>query len=351
MTRRGLLGWAVSAAVAIPLGFAADPSPFQFVAGHERVVFRTGGSDKWVIDTRSFAGSPQLSTTQRKDAILIELKDARYPGTEIPADFICDLTRRAEGWQMHLQLEWGGFGSRTPFASWLEGDVPARSRVAMNSHVCDLGSSAGVLVAGQAQADFFPDWRLQLCGHEVAKLFGVGGGAASDSLKVSLLSPGEVSILTHPPERRTLLAMQRRELAWPLGPDPGQQHPWSLIASDGSFDLIHIETGEGSLGEPCRELLAESRGEGPSFWFVPGEHLRGDNSSALRVGLRNARYVMTFDGGHGESSFIADYVSDPVPLDPDGFSPKNGDSADAARFELTMSRGEVKRLRCTPPRV
>ncbi|MDR3677387.1 MAG: hypothetical protein P4N24_18010 [Acidobacteriota bacterium] len=349
MTRRGLLGWAVSAAVAVPLGFAADPPPFQLVAGNKRVVFRTGGSDKWVIDTRSFAGSPQLSTTQHKDAIRIELKDARYPGTEIPADFISDLTRRAEGWQMHLQLEWGGFESGTPFVSWLEGDVPARSRFGMNSRICDLGSSAGVLVTGQAQADFFPDWRIQLCGHEVAKLFGVGGGAASDSLVVSLLAPGEVSILTHPPERRTLLAMQRRELAWPLRPDLGQQQSWDLIASDGSFDLMHIETGESSSGEPCRALLAESRGEGPSFWFVPGEHLRGDNSSAQRVGLRNARYVMTFDGGRGESSFIADYVSDPVRLDPDGFSPKRGDSAGAARFELTMSRGEVTQLRCTPP--
>jgi len=349
MTRRGLLGWAVSAAVAIPLGFAADPPPFQLVAGNKRVVFRTGGSDRWVIDTRSFAGSPQLSTTQHKDAIRIELKDARYPGTRIPADFICDLTRRAEGWQMHLQLEWGGFESRTPFASWLEGDVPARSRFVMNSHVCDLGSSAGVLVAGQAHAEFFPDWRLYLSGHEVAKLFGVGGGAASDSLAVSLLAPGKASILTHPPERRTLLAMQRRELAWPLRPDPGQQQSWELIASDGSFDLIHIETGESSSGEPCRALLAESRGEGPSFWFVPGKHLGGDNNPAQRVGLRNARYTMTFDGGHGESSFVADYAAEPACLDADGFSSGSAGSAGAERFELTMLRGEVKQLRCTPP--
>jgi len=349
MTRRGLLGWAVSAAVAIPLGFAADPSPFQFVAGHDRVVFRTGGRDKWVIDTRSFVGSSQLSTVQHKDAIRIELKDARYPGTEIPADFICDLTRRAEGWQMHLQLKWGGFESRTPFVSWLESGVPARSRVGINGRVCDLGSSAGVLVTGHAQAEFFPDWRLQLCGHEVAKLFGVGGGAASDSLEVSLLAPGKASILTHPPERRTLLAMQRRELAWPLGPDPGQQHPWDLIASDGSFDLIHIETGESSLGELSRALLAESRGEGASFWFVPGEHLRGDNGAALRVGLRNARYAMTFDGGRGESSFIADYVSESACFDTDGFSSGSVGSAGADRFELTMLRGEVKQLRCTPP--
>jgi hypothetical protein len=218
----------------------------------------------------------------------------------------------------------------------------------MNSHVCDLGSSAGVLVAGQAQADFFPDWRLQLCGHEVAKLVGVGGGAASDSLVVSLLAPGEVSILTHPPERRTLLAIQRRELAWPLGPDPCQQQSWELIASDGSFDLIHIETGDSSVGEPRRALLAESRGEGPSFWFVPGEHLGGDNSSVLRVGLRNARYTMTFDG-RGESSFIADYAAEPASLDADGFSSGSGGSAGAARFELTMLRGEVTRLRCTPP--
>lgn len=348
MSRRGLLGWAGAAAMALTLPSAADACPFQFVGGRKRVAFRVGGREQWTIDTRHFAGNPQLTASERKDSIRIELKDARYPGTEIPADLLCELRRGAAGWQMHLRLGWGGFESRTPFVSWLASVVPARSRVRVDGRVCGLGSSASLVGAGEAQAEFFPNWTWHLRGPGVANLLGVGGGASSDSLAVSLLSPGEASLFTRPPEKRTLLALQRRELGWPLGPDFSDQQAWDLVRSDGSFDLIHIEAGESASGEPCGALLAESRGEGPSFWFVPGENITGDDGAAFRLGLRNARYVLIFEGGRRESAFVADYDPAPAWLYAGGRGFEIGGGAEVEPFELTMPRGEATQVRCAP---
>lgn len=348
LTRRELLGWAGAAAMTLPLQAAAtDARPFQFVAGRKRVSFRVQGRDKWVIDTRRFAGSPKLIVSRGKDLIRVELKDARYPGTEIPADLVCELKRGVVGWQMHLRLAWGGFESRVPFGSWLAGDVPARSRVRIDGRICGLGSPRSLTASGHAQAEFFPNWTLHLSGRGLAKLLGVGGGASSDSLAISLLSPGEASILSRPQAKRTLLAMNRGERSWRLGPDLSGKKPWDLVAADAPFDVIHIETGEDSSGEPCRALLAESRGDGPAFAFLPGEHFTGNDGALFRLPLRNARYAVAFDGGRDESAFVADYDHEPAWLHAQGCSFEIG-GAEAPPFEVTGSRGQATRVRCAP---
>jgi len=349
MTRRGLLGLAGAAAMTLPLQAATpDARPFQFVAGRKRVAFRMGGRDKWVIDARSFGGNPKLRVSRREDLIRIELKDARYPGTEIPADLLCELKRGVVGWQMLLRFEWGGFESRAPFGSWLAGDVPARSRVRLDGRICELGSSASLAASGQAQAEFFPNWTLHLRGRGVANLRGVGGGTSSDSLAVSLLSPGEASLLSRPPAKRTLLAMNRGGRSWTLGPDLGKEKSWDLVASDAPFDVIHIETGEDSSGEPCRALLAESRHDGQVFSFLPGEQFAGSDGAPFRLPLRNARYAVSFDGDRGESAFVADYDHEPKWLHAEGCSFEIGGGGENAPFEVTASRGQATRVRCAP---
>ncbi len=349
LTRRELLGWAGAAAITLPLQAAAtDARPFQFVAGRKRVSFRVEGRDKWLIDTRRFAGSPKLSVSRREDLIRVELKDARYPGTEIPADLVCELKRGVVGWQMHLRLAYGGFESRTPFASWLAGDVPARSRVRIEGRICGLGSSRSLAASGYAQAEFFPNWTLHLSGRGLAKLLGVGGGASSDSLAISLLSPGEASILSRPQAKRTLLAMNRGERSWRLGPDLGGKKPWDLVASDRPFDVIHIEAGESSMGEPCHALLAESRSDGPAFAFLPGEHFTGNDGAPFRLPLRNARYAVAFDGGRDESAFVADYDREPTWLHAQGCSFEIGGGVEGRPFEVTESRGKAAEVGCAP---
>jgi hypothetical protein len=321
MTRRGLLGLAGAAAMALPLQAATpDARPFQLVGGRKRVAFRMGGRDKWVIDTRSFSGNPKLRVTRRDGVIRVELKDARYPGTGIPADFVCEVKRGVVGWQMRLRLAWGGFESRTPFGSWLAGDVPARSRVRLGSRVCGLGTSAGLEASGQAEAEFFSNWTLHLSGRGVAKLTGVGRGASSDSLAVSLLSPGETSLLCRPPAKRTLLAMDRGGRSWNLGPDLRGEKAWDLVASDAPYDVIHIETGEDSPDEPCRALVAESRRGAEAFAFLPGEGFSGSDGAPFRLPLRNARYAISFDGKGSESAFVADYDAMPQWLHAQGCS-------------------------------
>jgi hypothetical protein len=348
LTRRELLGWAGAAAMTLPLpATATDARPFQLVAGRKRVSFRQEGRDRWVIDTRRFAGSPKLSVSQRDGLIRVELKNARYPGTEIPADLVCELKRGVVGWQMHLRLAYGGFDSRTPFASWLEGDVPARSRVLIEGRACGLGSLASLVASGHAQAEFFPNWTLHLSGRNLAKLLGVDGGASSDSLAISLLSPGEASILSRPQEKRTLLAMNRGGRNWKLGPDLGEKRLWDLVASHSSFETIHIEAGEDPSGESCRALLAESRPDNPAFTFLPGAHFTGDDGAPFRLPLRNVRYAIAFDHGRDQTAFLADYDQEPTWLHAQGCSFEIGGAA-AQPFEIAGSGGEATRIRCAP---
>jgi len=347
VTRRGLLGLAGAAAMALPLqASASDTRSFQLVSGRKRVAFRMGGRDKWVIDTRRFGGRPRLTVLRRADQIRVELKDARYPGTDIPADFDCEVLRGVVGWQMHLRLAWGGFESRTPFGNWLEGDVAARSRVRLGGRICGLGSAANLAAAGVAQAEFFPNWTLHLHGRRIAKLAGASGAASSDSLAVSLLSPGEASLLGRPAEKRTLLAMNRGGEAWALGPEFRHKESWQLVGSDSSFDTLHIEAGEDAGGEACHALVAESRGGEPTFDFLPGDHFMGEDGASFRLPLRKARYAVAFDGEGSSAAFVADTDAQPVWLHAPGCSFEIGGGPDAQPFEVTGGTGGSARVRC-----
>jgi hypothetical protein len=348
LSRRRMLGLAGAAAMTLPLQAAADARAFQFVAGRKRVAFRVQGRDMWVIDTRRFSGNPQLRTSRSEDLIRVELKDARYPGTDIPADLVCELKRGVVGWQMHLRMAYGGFESRTPFTSWLEGGVPARSRVRIDGRICSLGSSANLAACGSVQAEFFPNWTLHLTGRGVAKLSGVAGGASSDSLAVSLLSGSDASLLRRPPAQRTLLAMNRGDRAWKFGRDFGREESWDLVASDAPFDVIHIETGEGSWGESGRALLAESRGDEPAFSFLPGERFTASDGARFQLPLRNVRYAISFDGDRDESAFVADYDPEPSWLHTEGCSFEIGGGAEGRPFEVTQSRGKAAQINCAP---
>ena len=192
LSRRKLFGLAGAAAVGMsPTLQALGVSPFEMVRGDKRVAFRLDSRERWVVDTRRFTGSPHLQVKRSAHSIHLKLTDAQFPGTNLPADFTAELNRALVGWRLKLNLALDGFQAEVPFERWLAGEVPARARVQLNTHLCELSSLSGIDASGKAEAEFFPNWVLQFRGTRIARLTGLGGDVYGDSLAVSLLNPGD----------------------------------------------------------------------------------------------------------------------------------------------------------------
>jgi len=347
-TRREMLGLAGTAAATLPLQFGGPEGRLQFVPGHKRVAFRLDGRERWVIDTRRFAGAPALRVSQSRKLVRVALVNARYPGTGLPADLECKLERAAAGWRMHLRMALGGFQGEAPFERWLRGKAELRSAVQLDRNIATPGDSSKLTLSGRAQAEFLPNWTLRLAGQGIARLDGFGGQTVSDSLVIALLNAGEPSIVSKPQERRTLLAMNRGGRSWPFQPLLGPRGASSLVVSDSAFDQIRIETGESAAGGIHRALIAESRNDKPSIAFIPDGDFWGSDGKPFRLSLRNARYAMVADSAGRQAAMVADYAHESSWVHAEGCSFEIGDSADAPAFEAVSLNGEAPRIRCAP---
>jgi hypothetical protein len=348
LTRREMLGLAGTAAATLPLKFSTTEGRLQFVPGHKRVAFRLDGKERWAIDTRRFAGTPALRVSQSKKLVRVALVNARYPGTDLPADMECKLERVPEGWRMHLRMALGGFRGEAPFERWLRGKAELLSAVQLDQSIGGLANSLSVSLAGSARAEFLPNWTLRLDGKGIARLSGFGGETVSDSLVIALLDPAEPSIVSRPRERRTLLAMNRGNRSWPFQPLLGRENGANLVVSDSAFDRIRIETGEDVGGGAGRVLLAESQSEQSGIAFIPEGDFAGGNGTQFRMPLCNARYAITTDSHGQQSALVANYADDPTWVHAEGCSFEIGDSADAPAFEAVSVNGKAPRVRCTP---
>jgi hypothetical protein len=347
-TRREMLGMAGIAAASLPLKFGGPQRHLQFIPGKKSVTFKLDGSERWSIDTRRFAGRPTLQTKHLRNDILITLTNARYPGTNLPADMECELTRVVTGWNMRVKMALGDFDAQAPFERWLRNEASARSIVNLDESVEVLRETSLLRIAGRAQARLQPNWTLRLRGKGIARLSGFGGTTVSDSLVIALLTPEEPSLMRRVSERRSLLAMNRAGRSWPFEPILGPRHSATLAASSNAFDRIRIEASEDSSGTFSNALVAESLGEKAEIAFVPPGNLWAGNSAPLRLPLRNARYAIVGDSLRQQAALVARYPREPIWVHAKGCSFEVGDSEDAPAFEAVSQNGQPPRIRCAP---
>jgi hypothetical protein len=328
---------------------AALQGPFEFTFDDQRAAFKIGGREQWVIDTRRFGGKPLLKTMRDERLIRLELVNAKYPGTELSADMSCAIRRQQDGWHMQLRLALGDFVSEVPFEGWLVGKEAAVSGVSLNTAVCELGSTRAMLLKGTAQAEFFPSWVLKLAGQGICQVSGFGGEILSDFLLLSLLEPAEPGLTTQPEAKRTLISLRRGERSWPLEPMPNIADGWKITATDSSFDLLHLETGESARGNVAgRALMAESNVEEAKLFFHPSAHLTDADGNRFALPLRDARYAVALDTHGEQTALVARFAKEPVWLSHQGVGLRLGATAETASFELVCMDGRLKSLHCSP---
>ncbi|MDQ2742655.1 MAG: hypothetical protein M3Z66_10240 [Chloroflexota bacterium] len=357
LSRRSALGLAgATVAGASPALKALEATllgSVEMVVASGRVAFLVRGKERWVIDTRRFDGRPRLAVERQEHRIRIELRDALFPGTESPADFICDLKPGITTSRMRLAFKLGGFHVHAPFGRWLTRGDRLRGPMMLDTRACRLDADHWLTLHGMAQAQFSPDWVLQLSGKETGQLSGSGARLSADAVTVALPGPSAPSVMVTAPAKRTLLTLRRGAYAWPLAAfvdervEPAQAGALTgtLHAEGSAFDTILIETGE-TPGRRARRALVAEAGFA-SLFFQPDAQLQGSDGGAFRFPLQQARFARTFDGAGHETALIARFHQAPVWLRAHGCVLEVGHHETASAFELLSRRGKVSLL-CSP---
>jgi len=336
-----------------PLPPLGPPGKLGVVQGPGTIVLTLNGVPRFAIDVKRFGGTPTLTLKPTlPHGATITLKNARFPGTELPADFVLVLAQTGPlGTPAKLTFTLGGFDAQVVIEYWLAGHQVMQSSVTLSGDVCPLGVASKLAVSGPAHARFLPNWLMQFGGTSLATISGLGPAITSDGLSLKLLLPTDPSISPHPKSKRTLLGMATGAQQWSLTPEVTALGIGDLTAAPGVFSTIEIEAGEGPTGDTARELLALSSNTGGIALAVAGG-ITDLDGKPFSLALASPAYAIAFDpsADHSqgdETVLTARFAQDPAWLVADGLALQVGDSASAG-FDAETLKGAVTSLRCEP---
>src|SRR4029077_4055751 len=110
------------------------------VQGPGTITFTLNGQPRWQINVRQFAGTPSLTIKPDARGTLVTLQGARFPGTQLPADFVLLVGKTSPlGTPADIKFTLGGFHAQVVFENWLAGLQAMHSQVTVGGDVCPLG--------------------------------------------------------------------------------------------------------------------------------------------------------------------------------------------------------------------
>jgi len=326
----------------------AGTGAFEIVGDERRLAFMLGGKERWAIDTRRFAGSPKLSIDRTGRMIRVELRDARYPGTDLPADLTCEIRPGLMRRTMDLQMALGGFSCRMPLESWLLGAQPANAMIRFDGGECAVGPATRLRLPERSHAEFTPDWTFSFDGRSGAILSGNGADLMADTFQLALADADTPSLFAQAASRRTLFSLDRGKHSWPLLPRDEDFTGWSFHAGGDTFDRVHLELSESRTGRRRGGMVAEGDQEMARLAARPHGALLDETGAPFGIPLRGARYAVAYDGERSHAALLANYGRQPQWMHAGGVSVLLGDDDQERRFELVGRDGSLERQDAAP---
>lgn len=321
---------------------------FEVTKEPHRIAFRLDGSDRWVIDTRKFAGTPRLSTWTENGDLFVVLEGARFAGTALPADFRCRISPAHLGSQIEMRFSRAALSGSAAFEPWLAGREPLRLSGEVNFEAITFGQDGTLRIAGAIDARFYPSWHLQLEGHDIARLSLPGATLTCNACLVALPADGAPSALKSPAVARTICSLERADRAWSIVPLLQRDQPVCFSAATDTFDTIDIESSERRRGTVQHAIVADTRHSSALLLAHLAAPAILTRSFTGTLPLQQPRFALGYDGASVESTLFARFSDSPVWLNSGGVGVEVGAGKTGKPFECLMREGRVAALRCSP---
>ena len=327
--------------VGLPSAFHQD-TPFRLQNNGRALSFFVGDRAAWVIDPDRFSGSPVLDVREQKKRIDIHLRDAFFPGTELPASFQCVLSDDSPGWQLSLSLDCG-MQLDAPFTDWLSGNTPAEGWWSPS----DLRFCPDLRIRffGRARVQFRPDWSFDFNG-KVAVSLHDSEPLESGGARLSLT--GDEQLANVPLLRRTLLSLNRGQSDWNINLGQQSTNAWTLDQDQNLFDLLTAEAGETEHQRVYTSLLSQAPQNPARLQFRPSSALKGETGEPFFLNLTAPRLAAALGETPRTSALIADFSSEKKWVQGQAFSILVGAGADTQPFELLRRDDNTETLNATP---
>lgn len=173
-TRRGFLAGSLSLALTTPRIIRGLGTSVKVVQIGDGASLLVDSIARWSFRPELFADQPKVAIAgNQRDHITIRLFGARYPGTTLSADTLCDIRLKASGWNLRLKFLGGIAQLEADLFDWLENSASFIS-VCAPRRIANLGQSIGLELNEDSSVSLLPNWTLLFRGPRVVSLNGLG---------------------------------------------------------------------------------------------------------------------------------------------------------------------------------
>jgi hypothetical protein len=254
MTRRRFM-----LAVGVGVAVAQVGTSAPVIAGDEEYLeLSLDGDLAWAIDVSWLAGKPVLSTGIEAGRLAVTLSGARYPGTDISADF--SLTIGSEDGMQTVRLLHGLARMETtaPLADWVSGAATLEFACEDRVLSCAVGRFLRVRQTSTAQVRFMPTLTLAAEAPQGWELDGREFTGVADS--VSLGPAGDVGMMTSQELLlRSQMAVSVKDAAASMSPRFAPARSGYGV-DPGPLASLELELAEDMQGGRHQAFVAASRG-------------------------------------------------------------------------------------------
>ncbi|MGN8136013.1 hypothetical protein ACTJLC_14990 [Paraburkholderia sp. 22099] len=278
-TRRAMMVGAAGLSAGLPLIGPLVRAACCFTCDADSHAFRVfiGGIEVWKIDRRWFDGIALLHVEQSASHLHVQLRQARFPGTDLPADLCLKVERGGTGWYGRLVLDGLKFDASFPFHTWLLGYHRATGEANIG-RIAFRGAGDVRLDGVHGHASFGPDWTLDLGGLHRASMRIGHEETALQSLRIELNS-------CRPAHGKDALPVERLTDIWPI-PAEGQSIGLEGVTPRVSVGSAHAVWFIRASSSKTVRVMMRLR-EGPAHLHWPGP-------SNLRLKAQRVDYTLDY---------------------------------------------------------
>jgi len=324
---------------------------------------------KWIIDKRILSSKNGFEPiiTLTPDPLpgvkwQISLVNSLFPGTQIPADLLCNLKKNIqdgmdESWTIAFHLvgiDGSPYDGEVDLESWLRGlwSIGSNLNISQPLDVCLLDEHSKISVKGIGNWSLSKDWNLLFArsntNDDLEIIINIPeGNIISDNLNVRLLKKEEGGMASPPLDKKCLLSVTRGGNQWRILPSLNYL-PIGIIQTNitNSFDLINVEAGEYDDDTSIKIFVTTNLNSDKIFLLPHTSRIRDLNNDNFRLKLAYCHYVINFAINQRYwFSHIKDTLDDPNCMVINGSLIQISDDPDKCCFEASQSLDTV---RCEP---
>ena len=313
---------------------------FSVVRDGSKIHFLVENQLRWTLDPELFDGHAVAHLDRKQDWLRLSLRDALFPGTQLPASFECIVQKSDAAWVLAMTMECG-LAAEAEFVPWLLGRTPADGR--WDVKTISPFDGFALNLEGPMHAEYRPDWSFHMRGGIDATVRGLKSRLHSSQWRLAL-NEGE-PIAAGQLRNRTTFTLLRQQLNWDIDLNRVSETGWRILHEPNLFRVCTIEGASTPKG-PVRTALLSQFDECPEvpelpgragneavLNFQPGGALCTECGEPFSMPLSNARLAFGLEETF-HSSLIADLSEQPLWAHDSDVSYLFSKTADAPFFEF-----------------